>query len=389
MRCLMAACVALAALASACAQPPTPRVSVTDHGPRTSIAGPGAPTHTVGLPRLMHLIVMDTGVKTMGLQYTVAHDEKQPGVAIPGEGYIGMPKPVSCNWYHGGFFDLVINGESIGTTPIHSLVGRGVGGRGQVDFVFDTPLSLVRIRFVALAGSDALYCQALLEPKAEITSLRLLLRCYPSAFVSNADRHVLTATRDLAQGERVELDVANESWLLYYDRIFDAGHVSPTRTGVGPCSVLWPGTQVDKVGFTVASYGIETAMDIKPEVRDLRLVFFDYAGTTNKAAVADLRRRADELLRELGAFPFTDDGITNWPLARKQQEVAQILATMPGEQEEATRYREWAVELTEHIKLIQSGAPGGVMAEAAAASVIQQWEQGVPGLKLKALLKSI
>jgi len=389
MRCLMAACVALGALASACAQTPEPRVSVTDDGPRTGIAGPGAPTHIVGLPRLMHMVEMDTGVKTYGLHYTVAHDEKQPGVAIPGEGYIGMPRPAGCNWYSGGFFDLLINGESIGSTPIHSLVGRTVGNRGQVDFVFDTPFSLVRIRFVTLAGSDALYCQALLEPKIEIESLRVLMRCYPSAFVSTADRHVLTAMRDLAQGEQVELDLAKEWWLLYYDRIFDAGHVSPTRTGVGPCSVLWSGPQVDKVGFTVGAYGTDTAMDIKPQVRDLRFVFFDYAGTTNKGAVADLRQRADELLGKLAAFPFTDDGITNWPLARKQQEVAQILATMPGEQEEATRYRSWAGELTEHIKLIQSGAPGGVMAEAAAASVIQQWEQGVPGLKLKALLKSI
>ncbi len=389
MRCLMTAWVALGVLTSACAQAPTPRVSVTDHGAKTSIAGPGAPTHTVGLPRVMHLIDMDTGVKTYGLQYVASHDDEQPGVAILGEGYIGMPKPASSNWYHGGFFDLQINGESIGTTPIHSVVGREVDGRGQVDFVFDTTLSLARVRFVALAGSEALYCQVLLEPKTEIENLRVLLRCYPSAFVSNAERHVLTPVRDLAQGERVELDVAEESWLLYYDRIFDEGHVSPTRTGVGPCSVLWPGPQVDKVGFTVAPYGIETVMDIKPQVRDLRFVFFDYAGTKNEAAVADLGQRADGLLQELTTFPFTDGGIANWPLARKQQEVAQILETMPDEQGDATQYQEWAAELTEHVKLIQSGDPGGVMAEAAAASIIKQWEQGIPELKLKALLNRI
>ena len=389
MRYPITVCVAAGALASALAQPLSQQVLVTDHGAHTSIAKPGAPTHIVGLQRVMHRIVMDTGVKKYGLQYVVAHDDKRPGVAIPGEGYIGMTNPANCNWYAGGFFDLLINGKSIGTTPIHSLVGRSVGKRGCVDFVFDTTFSLVRIRFITLAGSDALYCQTLLEPKTEIKSLRVLVRCYPSAYVSNADRHVLTATRDLAQGERAELDLVSEWWLLYYDRIFDTGHISPSRTGVGPCSVLWPGTQANKVGFTVASYGIGTAMDLKPALRDFRFIFFDYKGTKNEAAIADLRQRADGLLRELAEFPFTDQDIANWPLEQKQKQIAQVLATMQGEEETAAQYQKWAAELVQHLKLLQSDAAGGIMAEATAASIIQQWEKGLPELKLKALLKGI
>jgi len=384
----LAFCAAAGFLAPAVAQPLPSQVLVTDHGAHTSIARPGAPTHIVGLPRTMHMIVMDTGVKEYGLRYVIARDDKRPGVAIPGEGYIGMPKPADCNWYAGGFFDLWINGKSIGSTPIHSLVGRSVGKRGCVDFVFDTPLSVVRIRFVTLAESDALYCQALLEPKAEVASLRLLVRCYPSAYVSNSDRHVLTPTRDVPQGQRAELDLTEEWWLLYYDRIFDKGHISPSRTGVGPCSVLWPGSQADKVGFTVGVYGTDTAMELKPALRDFRFIFFDYKGVRNEAAMADLRQRADALLRELVAFPFVDEGVATWPLARKQQELARVLATMPDEQAMA-RYRAWVAELAEHLRLVQVGGNGAVMAEAAAASIIQQWEQGLPELKLKALLDGI
>ena len=389
MRYPMAVCAVISSLASALAEPQTSEVLVTDGGPQTSIAGPGAPTHIVGLPRTSHVIVMDTGVRDFGLRYIVARDDKRPGVAIPGEGYIGMLRPADCNWYGGGFFDLWINGKSIGSTPIHSLVGRSAGRRGSVDFVFDTPLSLVRIRFVALAGNDALYCQTLLEPKEEIKSLRLIVRCYPSAYVSNSDRHVLTATRDLAQGERVELDLASEWWLLYYDRVFDAGHVSPSRTGIGPCSMLWLGRQAEKVGFTVGNYGTDTAMDLKPQVRDFRFVFFDYKGTKNQAAMADLRQRAAGLRRELAAFPFADQSVAGWPLAQKQKRITQVLATMPGERETAARYRQWAAELPELLKLTQSGAAGSVMAEAAAAKIIREWEQGLPALKLKALLDGI
>jgi hypothetical protein len=200
---------------------------------------------------------------------------------------------------------------------------------------------------------------------------------------------VLTPTRDLAQGENAELDLATESWLLYYDRSFDAGHVSPSRTGVGPCAVLWPASQANKVGFTVGSYGIDTAMELKPELRDFRFVFFDYKGTKNAAAMADLRQRADGLQTELAAFPFTDQGVATWPLAQKQEEIRQALATVPDEKEMAANYAKWGTELEEQLKLIRSGAAGAIMAEANAAKTIRDWERGLPELKLKALLREI
>lgn len=387
--CFVNACTVVVVLSSSFAQASPPHVLVTDHGVQTSVAGPGAPRHIIGLKRIMHCIVMDTGAREYGLRYCVAHDDKRPGVAIPGEGYIGMSKPSDQNWYANGFFDLQINGQTIGATPIYSLTGRGSGNRGYVDFAFDTPLSVVRIRFVAIAGGGALYCQTLLEPKIEIKSLRVALRCYPSAYASSVDRHVLTPVRDLAQGERADLDLAREWWLLYYDRILDAGCATASRTGVGSCSVLWPGSQTDKASFTVGSYGTETAMSLKPQLRDFRFVFFDYAGKKNQAAIADLRQRADGLLRELTTFPFADQSIANWPLAQKQQEIAQVLTRMPNEQEAAAQYRRWAVELAERLRLVQSGAAGAIMAEAAAAKTIQQWEGGLPELKLNALLKGI
>jgi hypothetical protein len=387
MRCFVLICILVLAASVVTAQAQTPSVIVNDHGAHSALAGPGAPQSVIGLQRYGHEISMDTGVKEYGLFYTVAHDDKRPDVAVIGEGYIGMPKPTGANWYHGGFFDLQINGQTIGTTRVHAVTGRSVGDRGVVDFVFSTPMAVVRIRFVTLAGNDALYCQALLEPKQEIKSLRVVLRCYPSAFVSNAERHVLTPTRDLAQGEKAELDPAQEWWLLYYDRIYDAGYVSPTHTG--GCSVLWPGSQAEKVGFTVGGYGTDTTMELKPQLRDFRFVFFDYQGTKNEAAMADLRQRADGLLQQLATFPFADPSVANFPLAQKQQDIQKMLVAMPDEKEIVANYQRWAVELAEQLKLVQEGAVGAIMAEANAAKTIQQWEQGVPELRLKALLKEI
>lgn len=387
-RLTMASCLALISCNLSQAQE-SPGVLVMDSGVRTGIIGSGAPAHTIGLQRHHHTMVLETGTQTFGLDYRVARDPKNPQVAIPGEGYIGMSQPVGCNWYAGGFFDLRINGHSIGPTLIHSLTGRAFGDRGAVDFVFDTPQAVVRVRFVAKFGGDCLYAQVLLEPKVEIKSVRVATRCYPSAFVSNTNRHVLTPTRDLAQGERAELDIADEWWTLYYDSVYDAGYVAPSGGGAGPCAMLWVPGQTDKAGFTVGNYGTGTGFDLKPDLRDFRFVFFDYTGKKNEDAQADLRARAKALLDELTSFAFTDPSLANWPLVQKQSEIQRVLASSPPDKETAAQYERWGRELEAQLKLVRSGSDGAILAEANVARTIGQWERGLPELKLKALLSEI
>jgi len=102
-----------------------------------------------------------------------------------------------------------LNGQSIGTTLIHSLTGRSSGTRHRGLRLRDFA-ALVRVRFVTQAGGIACTHRCCWSRKQKSRPYELPRRCYPSAFVSDADRHVLTPTRDLAQGERAELDVANE-----------------------------------------------------------------------------------------------------------------------------------------------------------------------------------
>ncbi|MEN6548547.1 MAG: hypothetical protein ABFE07_21080 [Armatimonadia bacterium] len=385
----MAGVMLLALVGAAMAEEAAPQVLVGDRGLQDRTIGPGAPAHTVGLKGVEHLMTLDTGARQFGLRYVVARDPKDEAAAIPGEGYIGMPEPTAANWYHGGFFQLVINGEDIGRTFAHSVTGRSLGNRGYVDFVFDTRQAVVRVRFVGKAGDDALYCQALLEPKQEIKSLKLVLRCYPSAFISDGERHVMTPVRDLKQGEKAELDLANEEWLLYYDSLYDAGYTSAHGTAAGPCSALFPGSQASKCGFTVASYGIDTVFELKPMLRDFRFVFFDYAGTKNAEAQADLRRRAQGLLQELVTFQFTDPSLAGWDLQQKQEEVRKALALVPDDKEAAAKYQGWGEQLAAQLDLIKTGKAGAIMGEAEAATIIGEWERGLPELKLKALLNEI
>jgi hypothetical protein len=367
-------------------------VLVTDSGVQGGqTIGPGAPAHVVGLQSYWQQITLDTGKRAYAVRYSVARDPKNPQVAVPGEGYIGMPQPAACNWYASGFFDVLLNGKSIGGTLIHSLTGRSADGRGTADFVFDAVAAVVRVRFVALAGGDCLYTQVRVEPKQEITEVAVLTRCYPSGFITNSGaRHVLTAVRDLAEGERASLDVANEWWTLYYDRLFDAGYMSPSGLdGVGPCAMLWLPEQTAKVDFAVDSYGIQTACALKPAQRDFRFIFFDFAGIKNEAAQKDLRGRAAALRQELSEFAFTDAGLAQWPLAQKQAEVQKALALLPDDKEAAARYERWGQELATQLQVLQAGADGAIMAEANVARIVGEWERGLPDLLLKALLNKL
>jgi len=364
-------------------------VLVSDYGAKKSLAGPGAPVHIIGLERHSHEIALDTGRKLYSLHYVVALDKNRPGVAIVGEGYIGMPRPAAANWYHGGFFDCQINGQSLGTTPVNEFSGQSAGQRGYVDFIFDAPQAVARIRFMAVAGEEVLYAQALIEPKEEIRSLRVILRCYPSAFVTDGERHVLTPRRDLVQGQRADLDITQEDWLLFYDRIYDAGYVTPTHTGAGPCAVLWLPRQALKVSFAVGSYGTDTVMDLQPQQRDFRFIFMDFAGTKNAVARQDWQTRADAWRQKLANFNFTDPRLLAWPLQAKQAELQQLLERLPPETQKAAQYERWSAELAAALQILQAGGPGAIKAEAQAAKIISAWEQGLLELKLQALLNEI
>jgi hypothetical protein len=367
------------------------QVLVTESAVQTWVNGPGAPAHVIGLEHQSQTVTMDTGRQTYAVRYLAARDPKDPKVAIPGEGYIGMTLPSDCNWYGGGFFDLQLNGKSIGPVPIHSLTGRSSGNRGIADFVFDHPLALIRVRFVALAGGDCLFTQVLIEPKQEIAAVRVATRCYPSGYISDSGaRRVRTPTRDLAQGERAELDLDSEFWTLYYDRVVDAGSVASNgANGVGPCAMLWLPEQTEKVAFTVGGYGTETLLALKPDRREFRFVFIDYHGTRNTAAEADLQGRGQALRQQLAEFAFADPELARWPLERKQAEVLQALALVPEEKQAAARYQRWGTEMAELLRGLQSGSGGAIMAEANAARLVSEWERGLPELRLKALLNGI
>ena len=362
------------------AQTAAVKARVHDHGPNSYVAGPGAPAHVVGLTRVIHDITLNTGAVAYGLRYVISEDPKDPAAAIPGEGYIGMCKPVDSNWYGGGFFDLKLNGQTVGTRRATVFAGQSSGERAYVDYVFDTPQAVVRVRFVGLPGGDCLFAQVLLEPRVEITEVSVGLRCYPAGYITGPTRRALTAARELSTGKRESLDPGGDWWLNYSD----------SGRGEGGCSAMWLPGQTQEAVVNVGSYSIDTSLKLDPALRDFRFVFFDHTGRNDAQVQADLKARAAGLREELTTFVFADSAVLDWSLAEKQAAVRELLAALPGDAQLAARYDQWSRDLEEQLGKVRSGeTEGGIMAEAAALKTITEWDRSLPELRLLALIGTL
>ncbi|MDZ4198863.1 MAG: hypothetical protein U1E27_06210 [Kiritimatiellia bacterium] len=367
---------------------PEGRVTILDGGWRESVIGPGAPEAVRGLLGASQEIEMNTGVVRYGLRYAAAIDPSLGGEARPGEGYIGMSKPSSCNWYSGGFLDPEIDGRSVGRTRIQSFSGHRADSRGYVDYLFDTTQAVVRIRFVASAGGDVLFAQIGLEPKVDISSLMLNLRNYPSGFVSTAERHIRTPVRDLIQGQSADLDVVEENRIFYYDAILDQGVAHGGQTGVGPCAVLWEPRGIRSAHVSVGSYAVQTRIRLDPGAREFRLVFMDYAGRGNADAGRDLDARAAALRQELATMDFRDPRIlrslpeSTWAAGKAQR------AGLPEEQAKDWPLEAWAREWAVLQSRMKQGQ-GGIQAERQALERVEVWTRALIDLHLQALLHGI
>ncbi|NCO37564.1 MAG: hypothetical protein COY42_07850 [Armatimonadetes bacterium CG_4_10_14_0_8_um_filter_66_14] len=179
---------------------------------------PGHPSHTF----LERTAGFRFGPVAYAIAYKACIDKAHGGKVAPLEGYIGMPVPTACNWYHSGFLFVSLNGQELGTTPLSSMLVAQRGERAILDLVWRHEVANVRVRFVGLPGSDHLDCEIALEPKQEITSVAAGLRCYPSFFTSHykraGARRIQTPGALVEEGNKATLEAGANWWGLYYTR---------------------------------------------------------------------------------------------------------------------------------------------------------------------------
>ena len=316
-------------------------------------------------------------------RYSVVVDPKQPGKAFPSEGYIGMTGPCSCNWYHGGFLFVRINGLDVGTTKLHGGMVAETGSRAIADLVWDAEPARVRVRLAGLPGDDKLLCEVALEPKQPIKDIRLLLRCYPSFFTAwhkrDGDRKIATPAATLNQGQRVELPADKHWYAVYYDTIFDVAK----GEGEGPCAAMFLPEAVKTARFNVGSYGVDTELACRPDARSIRLAFWDFRKQANGPVLARFRRRAEGWAKQLRDFDFTPASVRDFDRKAALAELA-ALTRAPEVRKQLGKKADGYRKRIE--ALVPTDGQPGILQQAELVGLISDYRDFLWELKVAALL---
>ncbi len=264
--------------------------------------------------------------KSYRIAYRAGYDKDKPGQAFPLEGYIGMPGPCSCNWYHGGFLRVLLDGRDIGNTALSSMLVSETCGRGMVDLVWHHKSADVRVRFLGLPGNDCLFCEIRIEPRRKLKTVTIKLRCYPSFFTSfhkrKGARRIQTPGLLVEEGKKIQAAAGDNWWAVYYDEVFDPAR----REGNGPCAMLLDPDQATTIRFRPTGYPVDTLVQYKPEARTIRMVFWDFKGTANAAAIKALRENSAAMLARLKTLDFTPKFVREFDLAAMRKEMQEALA---------------------------------------------------------------
>ncbi|MCK5803790.1 MAG: hypothetical protein KAI66_13195 [Lentisphaeria bacterium] len=272
------------------------------------------------------MVRFQSGERHYGISYKAGYREDRPGKAFPLEGYIGMPSPTACNWYHSGFLDIRVNGRSIGATALSSFTIVERGKRGIADLVWHAEQASVRVRFVMLPGTDALFCEITIETPKPTDRVELALRCYPSFFTSHhkrvGARLIQTPEAQIKEGEKSDLPMKGNEWALYSDGVFDVDR----GEGRGPCALLLPSC-TRTVHFAPGGYSVETRIECTPGTQTVRMAFWDWKGLTNAQASAKMPDEARVARAVLDTVDFTPAALADADLEAMREDCRQALAS--------------------------------------------------------------
>lgn len=315
--------LALVGAVAACAQEPAELATVDVRAPQERhLIGHGE--HEGHLYR-EQTATLATGAAVYAIAYKACVDEAHAPKVAYLEGYLGMPRPASCNWYHSGFMFVRINGRDIGITPLSSMLASEDGERAMVDLVWHDEAADVRVRFAALGGRDWLGCEVALDPADEIESVQIALRCYPSFFTAWHDRdgarRIRTPSHLIEQGDDTTLPADDAWWALYYDEVFDVAG----GEGEGPCAMLVLPEHASQVRFEPGGYAVSTRVDVPPGVRRIRMAFWDLEGVGNADALAQIEGQAEPVARTLREMDFTPRAVREFDVEAVRESVQRAL----------------------------------------------------------------
>ncbi len=355
-----------------------PEVEVLDAG--VSIRKISSPGHE-GHEHASQDIMLRNDLVGYRVRYCACVDKAHAPLVAPVEGYVGMPQPASCNWYHSGFLRILIDGEDVGKYPLADFSALDSGERGLCRMVWEYPGGRVRLSFVLDPGDRGLKTQILLSPKQPPKSVVVSLNCYPSFFTSHYKRQgarkIVTPGGEVKEGARLAGPAVEHWWALYKDDVFDVAR----GEGEGPCAMLLIPAQAETVDFAPGGYAVGTTITFKADQSDLRLAFWDFKGMTNAEALDYMKEHAGQTLAALLNTSFRPLLVEELDLAAERAELDRLAAAVG----ESDALREERKVLAEAEQALLAAREGDWRSEKQLAELVRRYRDNLWELKIEAL----
>ncbi|MCL5408986.1 MAG: glutamine amidotransferase [Candidatus Omnitrophica bacterium] len=271
-----------------------------------------------------------------GTNYTIREDvtkHKQPDGTWKFVGSaIGMPEPSYANWYGDGFFQILINNRDIQNDirPIVKITESG--SDGILDFIWNDPLALVRVRFISDPGQKYLLMELRWEAHTDIKTVQIIFYCYPQGFSVGEperleglklNRVVDTPVRKIPQIKIVNIDPKTEYWLFYHDTTLEKTHAGNSFTG--PCALMILPKDISHIQLNVGDYTVITTVNCKVKKGRARFALWDFAGNSVVQAKKLLQTTAPQVLKMMSKKrTWLPDAIKNFDVRTERIRIRKL-----------------------------------------------------------------
>ncbi|MFH0796718.1 MAG: hypothetical protein V2A65_06625 [Candidatus Omnitrophota bacterium] len=223
-------------------------------------------------------IGLNTGKQNILLRYNSPVDKE--GKRVWSEPSIGLGfGPDTPNWYGkgAGFLAFELNGKNIllDSGAEVTIIDQG-GKKGVIRFSWKHPVADVDLTAVVLENDDKLMLEFSLNPKIEVSSIRLTLLNYPGGMTEEGkarDRWIATAKRNVQHDAKVILD-KDEFWVYYYD-----ANLNPVAFG-SSALMLKKDLSVE-AEVEVCEYPVYTILTYPGDARKIRFALWKLPKGTN------------------------------------------------------------------------------------------------------------
>ena len=336
-------------------------------------------------------IKLSSGKTSYTIKNSACNDKAHPGVSYHYEGYIGMPGPSSCNWYHRGFLFIAINGQDLGAIPLADFSVLEKTPQALCQMVWRAPAATVYVRFLQQPGDDMLRCRLQWTPAEgkKVETVQLKLICYPSFFTNKpeygADR-ILVTPRLTAHHRDVKAEIplrpAEDAFVFYGDTIHDVAN----GKGSGPCALVFAPEQLLKGAVSLGSYGVSTVLEMNAALGQADLLFWDFNQQTNADALQRLQAGAADLRASLTATSFEATLLKNFNREAVSRELADLVVR--AKEDGTARQPKLSQSLDRLIAMKQRADAGDPLASGDFAREYDVFIHDLTRLKIEALLNS-